>query len=80
MKRTNSIGSTTWTVSRSSNLTAAPKGISNQTFPSGTISENGPITIKEDNELTLYPGMVVCEKIQFKPSNNTTVTVENAYV
>ena len=70
LSRSNSIGSTDWTVSRGSNLTSGTRKIEgNSNLASGTFAESSAKTVKSDTNLVLYPGMVVCEKITFKPNN-----------
>lgn len=78
MKRTNSNGTSAWTVSRTSNLITSSRAISNATMGSGTFNATEQ-TVKNDGPYTLYPGMVVCEKLTFKPSNNATITVNDVY-
>ncbi len=77
--RANGIGSTSYTVSRESNMTDSDKAIAaNSSLKTGTFSGNDA-QVYESEELTLYPGMVVCEKLEFKPSNDTTKTVDKVY-
>ena len=74
LKRSNSIGSTDYNVSRTSNLWVSSKGlgvepktsIGSGTFDNG--STDGKIVVSDT--VKLYPGMVVCERMTFKPNNN----------
>lgn len=77
MKRTQGIGSTDYKAVRRSNLTETPRAISDGDVASGTFrpstdtSQNGNAkTVGTDGTYKLYPGMKVCEKLTFKPSNN----------
>ncbi|MDO5451538.1 MAG: hypothetical protein Q4F56_00400 [Candidatus Saccharibacteria bacterium] len=79
MKRTSSsaLGSSNWSVSRTSNLTVSTRAISPvENLGSGTFNSNSGV-VKNDGEHTLYPGMVVCETLKFKPSNDSTKTVND---
>ena len=84
LKRTAGIGSTNWVVERTSNLTSSSsdRAVSNAegdaALGRGTFSAAEEV-VKTDGEITLYPGMVVCEKLTFKPSNDTTQTVNDVY-
>ena len=70
LKRTSGIASTTYYVTRSSNLTNATKGVSGGTIKSETtFSQSGEQLVSQSEDLVLYPGMVVCETLFFKPSN-----------
>ena len=77
MEQTNSIGSTGYTIKRTSNLTDAAVGeraiSANNNLANGEFGGSiGTRTVKEDNDLTLYPGMKVCESMTFKPNNSYT--------
>ena len=85
MKRSGSTGTSAWKVSRISNanLMSADRRIaSNSNVGSGNFGEgsdewkrvNGP-----NGDFTLYPGMVVCERLTYKPSNDVTTTVNDTY-
>lgn len=88
MRKVNSIGSVDYTISKESNLTDS--GAGSRSIPSnprlaagkfdGKASTNSGETIKDDNNLVLYPGVKVCEKITFKPNNasstSNSITVE----
>lgn len=76
LKRANSIGSTGYTVSRTSNLTDSDRKIEkNDKVKTGTFdTDNG--VVSSNGVFTLYPGMIVCEKLTFKSSN---VTTNNTY-
>ena len=84
LKRTAGIGSTNWVVERTSNLTSSSsdRAVSDAegdaALGRGTFSAAEQV-VKTDGEITLYPGMVVCEKLTFKPSNDTTQTINNVY-
>jgi hypothetical protein len=86
MKKTDSIGSTNYTVSRTSNLTdsgAGSRALSSvPNLASGTFNAdiNQESTIKDDNDLTVYPGMRVCETVTFKPNNNQVNEASNVGV
>ena len=72
LKRTAGIGSTDYTITRTSNYTIK---VSNRNLASGTESfSTNPHRIYDDNDLILVPGQVVCETLTFK-ANNNTVTV-----
>ena len=85
MRRTAGIGSTTYQVERESNLVQSTRKVSagivksSTTFnPGSSSSENNKEkSVRKSGELTLYPGMVVCEKLIFKPNNDTTKSVSN---
>ena len=75
LRRTVGIGSTDYTVSRTANYTSSLRAIkvgTAETDPkvaSGTFSTNSE-TVSTSGAWTLYPGMVVCEILTFKPTNN----------
>lgn len=75
LKRTDGIGSTNYTVARTSNYSAKVSSNSNLKSGEETFAEN-PHKVWEDKDLILVPGQVVCETITFK-ANNNTVTVPN---
>lgn len=80
LKSSGSIGSTGYTISRSSNLTTGTYAIANSTsLATGTFS-GAETTVYESDELTLYPGMKVCETITFKPNNNTVSVASDVSV
>ena len=79
MKRTNSIGSTVYSIARTSNLTSTS---STRKIDEGTVksltrltptSNDTAVKIRE-NTVTLYPGMVVCETVTFRPNNEVERT------
>ena len=79
IKRVKSTGSTVYTIDRTSNLTATESGkaISGFTIGGSTSSSNANGDEQElhSDSVTLYPGMVVCEKLSFRPySDELTVT------
>ncbi len=78
LKRTSTtaLGSTKYTITRTSNLTSK---VSSTTLANNQNFNSNESTVKTDNNLVLYPGMVVCERLTFKPSNDVTKTVENVY-
>lgn len=79
MQRGGSIGSTEYTVSRESNLTdssseyriANVPEVTKGTFSTNTttVSQEKSVRDPVNNEFTLYPGMLLCETIKFKPNN-----------
>lgn len=72
LKRTSGSGSTSYTVSRSSNFIetgSSSKAIaSNSKVKTGTFNSN-EAQVSSSGEWTLYPGMVVCEKLEFSPND-----------
>lgn len=75
------IGSSTYRIERTSNLTDENSGrqiASNSEIKTGTF--NGPEksgkNVNTSSELTMYPGMIVCERIFFKP-NNKPATIDD---
>ncbi len=74
LKRSNSIGSTDYNVKRTSNLWVSTKSLGVQpkdSIGSGTFNDgnaNGKVVVSDT--VKLYPGMVVCETLKFKPNNN----------
>lgn len=75
LKRTAGIGSTNYVVSRSVNYTSSLRTIkagtadSNNSVASGTFNSS-QADVSKSGAWTLYPGMVVCETLTFKPNNN----------
>ncbi len=72
LKRTEGIGSTTYSVTRTSNLTVSSMAVSAGTIKDSVTfnGETGAQTlVSESKNLKLYPGMVVCETLTFKPNN-----------
>lgn len=72
LKRTEeeALGSTDYLVMRTSNLTTGDRKIDNNSnVKSGTFDANGA-RVSSTGPFTLYPGMVVCETLTFKPNNN----------
>lgn len=72
-------GSSGWSVTRSSNLTTTTKGISTNrgsSASSGSFSNSadGGAQVSSSGELTLWPGMIVCETLSFKPNDNPSTT------
>ena len=69
-------GSTTYNISRDSNdvSTSSPRRISNGAMASGSFSGTES-QVRESEELTVYPGMVICEKMEFPPKNSATTKV-----
>lgn len=88
MERTQGIGSTTYSISRQSNLVTGTRKIKagtlveEETFDLGTDKNqnNKEKSVRTSGEYTLYPGMVVCEKLTFKPNNNTVTVADDVYV
>ena len=73
LKRTSGDGSTDYVISRSSNLieagfTNGKAILSNSNLKTGTFNSN-EAEVNRSGELTLYPGMVVCEKLEFAPND-----------
>ncbi|MBR3172688.1 hypothetical protein IKF21_02125 [Candidatus Saccharibacteria bacterium] len=79
LKRTNSIGSTAWTVNRYSNLITSTRAITAGKLGNGTFNTS-EATVKTTGAYTLYPGMVLCERISFKPNNSVRTSVSDVYV
>lgn len=77
MKITNAGGgSSRWDVTRSSNLITTTKGISTNrgsSASSGDFSDttSDGVQVSTSGELTLWPGMVVCERLTFYPDNKS---------
>ncbi|MBR3229083.1 hypothetical protein IKF67_02540 [Candidatus Saccharibacteria bacterium] len=70
MKRNGDTGSSTFNVSRTSNLTTGDRAIANNSdVKHGTFNESEK-NVSQSAQLKLYPGMVVCEQLRFD-SNNT---------
>ena len=86
MKKTDSIGTTNYVVSRTSNLTGSGAGsralpnVPNLASGKFNADINQESTIKDDNNLTVYPGMRVCETVTFKPHNNQVNKASNVGV
>lgn len=77
LQRSNSIGSTTYAISRTSNLVTSTRAIAaNNNVKTGTFNSSSA-AVSTNGAFTLYPGMVVCEKMLFKPNNDSTKTVSN---
>ena len=74
MRRSGSIGSSAYTVTRTSNFTNKVK-----TMTKDGIFDTGEKEVSSSSDLVLYPGMTVCEKLTFKPSNDSTKTVDDVY-
>lgn len=72
LKRTSGDGSTEYTVARSSNFIetgSESRAIaSNSKVKTGTFNSNEG-QVSSSGEWTLYPGMVVCEKLEFNPND-----------
>ena len=80
MKRTaGTMGSSPWTTNRYSNLITSSRAISTTSTGSGTFNSS-QANVKTDGTYTLYPGMVLCQRLTFKPSNTVTSTANNVYV
>ncbi|MBR2839823.1 hypothetical protein IKE82_00615 [Candidatus Saccharibacteria bacterium] len=77
LRRSNSTGGTDYTISRTSNLTATNKGISNNSNIASGRFNAGEQTVNT-NTLTLYPGMRVCEQLYFRPNNEKNT--DNMYI
>ncbi len=82
MKRTQGVGSMDYKITRTSNLTESGRKIdSNSNVKTGTFSPSGtnPVEaeVSANGPFTLYPGVVVCETLTFKPSNSAVGTVSN---
>ncbi len=76
LRRTSGIGSTTYTISRTSNYEKKVSSNSNlksgtETFTSSSVEEY------VDSNLNLVPGQVVCETLAFKSNNNQKTPVDN---
>lgn len=79
LKSSGSVGKTDYTIVRKSNLTSGVRSIAdNNSLKTGTFSGSETEVYKSDT-LTLYPGMLVCESVNFKP-NNASSTTSNAVV
>lgn len=79
LQRKSGIAATTYNVYRSSNLVTSTRAISADTIIGDTsFSSNKEEAVSESKNLKLYPGMVVCEKLTFKP-NNLPATTGNIY-
>ena len=79
LRRSNSIGSTDYNVSRSSTLWVSSKGLGvepKSSIGSGTFSDDNAKIVTTDS-VRLYPGMVVCETLTFKPNNNQVTVASN---
>ena len=84
MKSSGSHGSTDWQVSRTSNADSLKDGkavADNSNVGKGTFTYNDNYKIVQgpSEKIKLYPGVVVCEKISYKPSNDVTKTVSKTY-
>ena len=73
IKRVKGSGTTAYTVSRTSNLTRSDdsaKGVdANSNVASGYSNDDGSEKNVSTNTFTLYPGMIVCERITYKSFN-----------
>ena len=70
MKRTSGSQASSYTVNRSSNLSTGNKAISGGKINSGNFSASEK-EVSRSADLVLYPGMKVCEKMNFKPMANS---------
>ena len=70
LKTNSGSGKTSYTVSRTSNLTTTGKGIANNpSVATGTNGTSDGVEVSSSGPFTLYPGMVVCERLTFKPDS-----------
>ena len=84
MSSAGSHGSSDWQVSRTSNADKLKDNkaiVGDKELGKGTFKYNTNWTTVQgpSEELTLYPGVVVCERITYKPSNDATETVDKTY-
>ncbi len=83
MKRISGSGSTSYQVSRTSNYFTSTRGVANNTNVasgnSGNVNGEKVASDPSSGQFTLYPGMVVCERLSFKAhsddSDNTTIAL-----
>ena len=78
LKRTAGTGSTDYVVSRSSNYTRVPAD-GNLASGNEYFTQN-PHQVYNQTTLSLLPGMVVCETLQFKPNNNVVTPPSYTYL
>lgn len=76
LKRTAGIGSTYYTVARTSNYSKKVSSNSDLKHGDESFSIN-PIKVYDDKDLILVPGQVVCETITFKANNNAVTVAGN---
>ena len=69
LRRTAGTGSTNYVISRTSNYSSTVTANNNLGSGEEYFTRN-PHQVLTDNNLTLKPGQVVCEILQFKPNNN----------
>ncbi len=77
LRRTQGTGSTDYRVSRSSNMTETSKGVANDSNVATGVFNSSEAEVSSSGPFTLYPGMVVCETLIFKPSNSVIGTVSD---
>ena len=71
MRRSGGSGTSKFTVTRTSNLTAGDRAIANEVVKTNTFNTSGTngAEVFKSKQLTLYPGMVVCERLEFDSDN-----------
>lgn len=77
MRRESDNGTSNYVVSRTSNLTdnASSRGIPNNSNLAKGVFPNGNGTVVyESGQITLYPGMVVCNQLTFDTTNNVNTS------
>lgn len=74
IKRSSGNNTTNYTVSRTANLTTTPNGrtIKVGTIKTGSSGNNNGETVSSNGPITLFPGMVVCEKLTFGTGSGTS--------
>ena len=81
LKRTAGIGSTAYTITRTSNYTSkVGAGTLKGETEYFTGITNGTGKQEYRDTVTLVPGMVVCESLSFKPNNNVVTVASNAVI
>ena len=80
LKRTAGIGSTAYTVTRTSNYSTINGGtLKNETETFNGVT-NGTGKLEFEETLTLKPGQVICETLTFKPSNDVVNVASNVSI
>ncbi|MBQ6487369.1 hypothetical protein IJI89_03005 [Candidatus Saccharibacteria bacterium] len=82
LRRTSGIGSTTYTIRRTSNYSDVQNATlkSNVTEYFNNINNYTAVKEADDNNITLVPGQMVCELLTFNPTNNVIDVKPNAEI
>ena len=81
LRRTSGIGSTTYTITRTSNYsTVSATTIKNNVTETFSSVSNNTAILEHQETLTLMPGQVVCETLTFKPTNDVVNVASNVSI